>query len=291
MAGYSCNVNGILASRILTNRHDRLVAVLASSFAPCSARLGVIVFMVSAFFPSLQATIVMLTLLAISVVMMAVISFLVRYFTPRGDSSGFMSEVPIYQLPSLKSLMASTADRTWNFLKRIRNVIIYSSVIMWFLSTFPQGPFDQTYMARAGKILEPFGMLMGLNWQLLVALIAGIPAKESALTALGIIYHSSGDNAGLASVLTAKIKPLAAFTFLVVYMTYIPCLATVITIYQEMRSWSTAIFSVYGSIIMSILLGNSRIQRRAPIHLDRGWRQALARMQAAGCTYAGGKIL
>ena len=126
---------------------------------------------------------------------------------------------------------------------------------MWFLSTFPQGPVDQVYIARIGKSLEPFGSLLGLNWQLIVALIAAIPAKESALSALGVIYHSSASSASLAQVLTSQISPLAAFTFLVVYMTYIPCLATVITIYQELRNWSIAVFSVYGSVILSLLLG------------------------------------
>ncbi|MDR3559942.1 MAG: ferrous iron transport protein B [Negativicutes bacterium] len=255
VAGYSCNIDGILASRILTSRYDRMVAVLASTFAPCSARLGVMVFMVSAFFPSLEATVVMLVLLGISVAMMALTAFLVRYFVPQEESSGFMTEVPVYHLPQLKSLLIGTSRRTLGFLHRIRNVIIYSSVLIWFLSTFPQGDFEQSYIAHIGQAIEPFGMLLGLNWQLIVALIMGIPAKESALTALGVIYHATSESGNLGQVMAAHISPLAAFTFLVVYMTYIPCLATVITIYQEMRNWSMAILSVYGSVFLSLLLG------------------------------------
>lgn len=255
VAGYSCNVNGILASRILTSRYDRMVAVLASSYAPCSARLGVMVFMVSAFFPSEHATVVMLGLLAISVAMMATVAFAVRFVVAADDeSTPFMTEVPVYHLPDWKHLLLDTGARTLHFLKRIRNVIILSSVITWFLSTYPSGPVEGTYLARIGLSLEPLGSLFGLNWELIVALIAGIPAKESALTTLGVIYQTTGEG-GLASVLTSHISPLAAFTFLVVYMTYIPCLATVITIYQEMRNWSVAIASVYGSILLSILLG------------------------------------
>jgi ferrous iron transport protein B len=255
VAGYSCNVSGILASRILTSRYDRLVAVLASSYAPCSARLGVMVFMVSAFFPSEHATLVMLGLLAISVAMMATVAFVARLFVKADDeTSPFMSEVPVYHLPDWKHLLLDTGLRTLHFLKRIRNVIILSSIITWYLSSYPAGPFEATYLARIGQALEPVGALFGLDWQLLVALIAGIPAKESALTTLGVIYQSTGEG-GLANVLTSHISPLAAFTFLVVYMTYIPCLATVITIYQEMRNWSVAIASVYGSIFFSILLG------------------------------------
>ncbi|MBP2653193.1 MAG: ferrous iron transporter FeoB [Firmicutes bacterium] len=255
IAGYSCNVNGILASRILTSRYDRMVAMLASSYAPCSARLGVMVFMASAFFPSNEATLVMLCLLAISLGMMAVIAFLTRFFIAPEDSAVFMTEIPVYHLPHWRNLLAATLDRTLHFLKRIRNIIVYSSIIMWLLSSFPVGSFEQTYIARIGQIIEPLGSLLGLNWQLIVALIAGIPAKESALTTLGVIYNAAGSDGGLGQVLTSHITPLAAFTFLIVYMTYIPCLATVITIYQETKNWSVAICSVYGSIFLSILLG------------------------------------
>jgi ferrous iron transport protein B len=255
VAGYSCNVSGILASRILTSRYDRLVAVLASSYAPCSARLGVMVFMVSAFFPSDHATLVMLGLLAISIAMMATVAFVVRFFVKTDDeASPFMSEVPVYHLPDWKHLLLDTGARTLHFLKRIRNVIILSSLITWYLSSYPAGPIESTYLARIGQAIEPVGAFFGLNWQLLVALIAGIPAKESALTTLGVIYQSTGDG-GLANILTSHISPLAAFTFLIVYMTYIPCLATVITIYQELRSWAVAVASVYGGIFFSILLG------------------------------------
>ncbi|MDR3591063.1 MAG: ferrous iron transport protein B [Negativicutes bacterium] len=255
VAGYSCNIDGILASRILTSRYDRMVAVLASTFAPCSARLGVMVFMVSAFFPTFKATLVMLGLLGISVAMMALTAYLVRAFVAPDETSGFMTEVPVYHMPQLKKLLVGTGRRTLNFLHRIQNVIIYSSVIIWFLSTFPQGAFEESYIARIGQALEPFGAIMGLNWQLIVGLIMGIPAKESALTTLGVIYHTTSESGNLGQVLATQISPLAAFTFLVVYMTYIPCLATVITIYQEMHKWSLAVLSVYGSVVLSLLLG------------------------------------
>lgn len=260
VAGYSCNIDGILASRILTSRYDRMVAVLGSTFAPCSARLGVMVFMVSAFFPSFKATLVMLGLLAISVSLMTLTAFLVRFFVPPEETSSFMTEVPVYHLPQPKNLLVGTGRRTMGFLHRIRNVILYSSVIIWFLSTFPAGSFEESYIARIGQTLEPFGAIIGLNWQLIVALIMGIPAKESALTTLGVIYHTTSESGNLGQVLAASISPLTAFTFLVVYMTYIPCLATVITIYQEMRNWSMAVISVYGSVMLSLLLGIAAYQ-------------------------------
>ena len=253
--GCSCNVNGILASRILSSRYDRTVAILVSSYAPCPARLGVMVFLVSAFFNSLGATLVMLSLLGISLSLMIFIAFVVRFFIPREGESSFMMELPPYQAPTWKSLTASTVWMTINFLQRIRNVIILASIIMWALSTFPQGPFEETYIAQAGKWLEPFGNLMGLSWQLIVALLLGIAAKESALSGLGIIYHAANDTGSLAQILASNITPLTAFTFLLVYMIYTPCLTTLVTMYQETRDWRIVAYGALGSFVSAIVLG------------------------------------
>lgn len=253
--GCSCNVNGILASRILSSRYDRTVAILVSSYAPCPARLGVMVFLVSAFFTSTAATLVMLSLLGISLGLMVFVAFVVSLFIPRTGESSFMMELPPYQKPTLQSLTASAAGMTLNFIHRIRNVIIAASIVMWCLSNFPAGPFESTYIARIGQVLEPVGRLMGLNWQLIVALLLGIAAKESVLSSLGIIYHASSDAGNLADILIHNISPLTAFTFLLVYMIYTPCVTTLVTMYQETRDWRIVVYGTVGSLLSALLLG------------------------------------
>jgi ferrous iron transport protein B len=254
--GCSCNVNGILASRILSSRYDRTVAVLVSSYAPCPARLGVMVFLVSAFFVSTSATLVMLALLGISLLLMILVAYIVSLFIPRDGESSFMMELPPYQKPSLQSLTTSAAWMTLNFVHRIRNVIIASSIVMWCLSNFPAGPFEQTYIVRIGHFLEPVGSLMGLNWQLIVALLFGIAAKESVLSSLGIIYHAAQDSGSLVEILIHNISPLTAFTFLLVYMIYTPCVTTLVTMYQEMKDWRIVLYGALGSVVSAVLLGS-----------------------------------
>jgi ferrous iron transport protein B len=254
--GCSCNVNGILASRILSSPYDRTVAILVSSYAPCPARLGVMVFLVSAFFTSSSATLVMLSLLGISLVLMVLVAYIVSWFIPREGESSFMMELPPYQKPTLQSLTASAAWMTLNFVHRIRNVIIASSIVMWCLSNFPAGPFEDAYIVSIGKALEPIGNMMGLNWQLIVALLFGIAAKESVLSSLGIIYHAAQDSGNLAEILIHNFSALTAFTFLLVYMIYTPCVTTLVTMYQETKDWRIVAYGVLGSIVSAILLGS-----------------------------------
>jgi ferrous iron transport protein B len=134
-------------------------------------------------------------------------------------------------------------------------VVVISSVIVWYLSNYPQGPFTSTYIARLGLALEPLGAIMGVNWQLIVALILGFSAKETALGALGILYHASDSSAGLAEVLKSAIDPVSAFTSLLVYMIYTPCLTTIFMMRQETNSWRVAVISVVGNLVFSLLLG------------------------------------
>ena len=253
--GCSCNVNGILASRILSSRYDRTVAILVSSYAPCPARLGVMVFLVSAFFTSTAATFVMLALLGISLGLMVVVAYAVSWFIPRDRESSFMMELPPLQKPSFKSLAIATGWMTLNFVHRIRNVIIAASIVMWCLSKFPAGPFEQSYIARIGQVLEPIGQLMGMDWQLIVALLLGVAAKESALSGLGIIYHAAQDTGSLAEVLLRNISPLTAFTFLLVFMIYTPCVTTLVTMYQETKDWRIVFYGIAGSFLSALVLG------------------------------------
>lgn len=253
--GCSCNVNGILASRILSSPYDRTVAILVSSYAPCPARLGVMVFLVSAFFSSMAATLVMLALLGISIGLMVLVARIVGLFIPREGESSFMMELPPYQKPTLRSMTVSAGWMTLNFVQRIRNVIIAASVVMWCLSNFPAGPFEQSYIVRIGQALEPVGRLMGLNWQLIVSLLFGVAAKESVLSSLGIMYHAAQASGNLAEILIRSISPLTAFTFLLVYMIYTPCVTTLVTMYHETKDLRIVLYGALGSVVSAVLLG------------------------------------
>lgn len=256
LIGYSCNVPSIVSTRDIPRRLDRLLLMLLSTFTPCSARFGVILYITAAFFSPLPATLVMSGLIVLSLLVKGLIAVLVKSRYPREENGEIKLTLPPLHKPSLKVVARSALQRTLDFLNKIKNVIIISSVVVWFLSSFPQGAgFEQSYAAMLGRVLEPLGTLAGLNWQLIVALFLGFFAKETTLSTLGILFHASEGLGNLTSILVSNISPLAGLSFLIMYMFYTPCLATVSTIRRESQSLPFAAFSVVFSLALAYFLG------------------------------------
>lgn len=254
--GYGCNITSIIGARIIPNRTDRLLVMLVSTFTPCSARLGVILYIAAAFFSPAIATLVMSGLIVLSWLVSAMVSFLVKRRFPGSKNDTSVPDLPPYHFPASRRVLSTAVRRTMDFLNRIKTVVIISSVFAWFLSTFPLGKtFDYSYAAMIGKFLEPVGKLAGLNWELIVALIFGFFAKETTLSTLGVLYHASSGLGNLGSVLTAAISPLTGLSFLVIYMLYVPCVATVTTIIKESNSRMFAAVTVIISLSVAFALG------------------------------------
>jgi len=254
--GYSCNVTAIISTRSIPKRIDRLIIMLISSFTPCSARIGVILYIAAAFFAPLTATLVMSGLIVMSWAVSALVSYLIKRKYVDSSDVGSPIELPPYHLPAFTTVLRATVFRTLDFLNRIKNVVIISSVLVWFLSSFPLGTtFEYSIAARIGHLLEPLGRLMGLNWQLIVALIFGFFAKETTLSTLGVLYHASQGLGNLGSIMSQSISPLAGLTFLVVYMFYTPCVATVTAIFKESRSFWFSTLSIMVSLTVAFVLG------------------------------------
>ena len=254
--GYGCNITSIIGARVIPNRTDRLLVMLVSTFTPCSARLGVILYIAAAFFSPAIATLVMSGLIVLSWLVSAAVSFLVKRRFPGSKNVSSVPDLPPYHFPTGLRVLRTAAHRTLDFLNRIKTVVIISSVFAWLLSTFPLGnTFEFSYAAMIGKFLEPVGKLAGLNWELIVALIFGFFAKETTLSTLGILYHASSGLGNLGSVLAANISPLTGLTFLVIYMLYVPCVATVTTIIKESNSRLFGALTVIISLSVAFALG------------------------------------
>lgn len=256
LIGYSCNVPSIVSTRDIPRRLDRLLLMLLSTFTPCSARFGVILYITAAFFTPLAATLVMSSLIVLSLLVKGSIALLVKSRYPRVENEDIKLILPPLHKPSLRAVSLSALKRTLDFLNKIKNVVIISSVIVWFLSSFPRDlGFEQSYVAMLGKVLEPLGTLAGLNWQLIVALFLGFFAKETTLSTLGILFHASEGLGNLSTILVSHISPLAGLSFLIMFMFYTPCLATVSTIRSESQSLPFAAFSVGFSLTLAYFLG------------------------------------
>ena len=255
LLGYGCNVPAIMATRTLENRKDRLIAILINPLIPCGARLGVMTFIVSIFFTGLTATLVMLSLIMISLGLVFLMGVLFRRFVLPGEHPPLLMELPPYQMPGIKDILIHTGERAWIFVKKAGTVIVVVSIVIWYLSNYPGADINSSYAAMLGRTLEPIGSLMGFDWRIMVALIAGFGAKETTITTLGVLYASGGGGAGFIAGITASLTPLIAYTFLLVQMIYVPCLATVAIIKKETGSWKWTGFAVGYTLVLAFILG------------------------------------
>jgi ferrous iron transport protein B len=132
-------------------------------------------------------------------------------------------------------------------------LILAVSVVVWALSTLPGGDIETSYLARIGRLLEPVGQLMGLDWRLTVALLTSFIAKENSIATLGVLFSAS-EGAGLAATLAQTFSTSTALAFLTVQMLFVPCVATVAVIRQE-TSWKWALFDLAFLLGISLTAG------------------------------------
>jgi len=140
-------------------------------------------------------------------------------------------------------------QRTLSFVQKAGTLILVVSAIVWALSYFPQGETDTSYLARFGRFLEPVGTLMGMTWQMNVALLSSFVAKENAIATLGVLYGTGEE--GLSDAMHA-LGPAAGLGFLMVQMLFVPCIATVGAIKQESHSWSWTLLNLLYLLVISL---------------------------------------
>lgn len=140
-------------------------------------------------------------------------------------------------------------------MKEAGGVILVVSMVVWALSTWPNGNIETSYLADAGRLLAPLGALMGLGWQMMVALVTSFIRKENTIATLGVLYGSGAEGSGPTAGLGAALTPAAALAFLAVQMLFIPCVATVATIRQATNSWRWTTLSIALLLVVSFAVG------------------------------------
>jgi ferrous iron transport protein B len=250
--GFGCNVPAVLGARILDSRRDRLLTTLLVPLVPCAGRLAVLVFITGALFGG-YGPLVTLALLALALGVMAASGALLNRLLFQGESPAFIMELPLYHLPNWRTIGLHTWRHVVDFVVRAGTVILVLSVGIWALASLPGGGIEQSYLAGLGRWLEPLGGLMGLDWRLMVALLASVVAKEQALATLAILAASS--EASLAAALPQLLTPAAGLAFLVVQMLFVPCVGTLTAIRQETGSWRWTALSVAYLAAVSFTVG------------------------------------
>jgi ferrous iron transport protein B len=257
VSGFGCNVPGIMATRTLEDPKDRLITMLINPLIPCVPRLGVMSAVVAAFFPGSRGSVVMVSLLLLSMILVMFSALFFRRVVNQTERSAFVMELPLYHIPTFRNVLTPTWQKTYSFLKRAWTFILVASIVVWVLSSYPQGvPMNETWAGKMGGWLAFIGEPLGFDWRIMVAIVFGFTAKETTLSTLGILYGVAADaSQSIAQAMTGAMTPLRAYTFLVVYMLYIPCLASVVTTYKESGSLGWTSFGVAYNLILSFAMG------------------------------------
>jgi len=253
--GFGCNVPAIMSARTIPEEKDRLLTILINPFMSCTARLPVYIMFTSVFFVKNQG-LILLSLYALGIIVAILSAKLFRVTIPslKGKISPLVMELPPYRLPTIKGILIHTWERSREFLKKAGTIIFLGVIVVWLLSFFPQSyeyGSEGTLIGRLGHILSPLLKPAGFGfWQAGVALIFGIIAKEIVVGTFGTLF---GGEENLPNIIPRLFTPLSAFSFMVMSLLYIPCIATIGVIYRETGSIKWTLFSLTYSIIVGYL--------------------------------------
>jgi ferrous iron transport protein B len=262
LSSFACAIPGIMATRVIDNRRDRLTTILVAPLMTCSARIPVYTLIISAFIPATQIWgwvnlqgLVMFGLYAVGIASALGVSFLIKFFMWRDYAPApFMLELPDYKLPRPKSIALGVYTRAKMFLYRAGTTILSMMVLIWFLASFPQPPagaagpaINYSLAAMIGHALEPLLAPLGFNWQIAVALIPGMAAREVAVAALGTVYAIEGGKEAadqIGQVLATQWSLPTALSLLAWYIFAPQCASTLAVIRRETGStkWMVVTF-------------------------------------------------
>ncbi len=245
IVGFGCNVPGIMATRTLENKKDRMIALLINPFMSCGARIPIYLVFIAAFFSS-NGGLVLFALYALGILIALIMGKIFSKTLFKGESSHFIMELPTYRLPSMRSVARDMWDKVWEFLKRAGTIIFAVVTLLWILSIFPLGvePYSsESLLGRIGTLIAPIFAPAGFGtWQASVSLFAGIAAKESVVAVLGMVYAGVSEGDALVTAIQGVFTPLSALSFMIMTLLYTPCAATLATVKKETNSIKMAIF-------------------------------------------------
>lgn len=247
LMGFGCSVPAILAARTLENERDRRMTIMLTPFMSCSAKMPVYGLFITAFFPAYRGLVVF-GIYATGLVVAVLCAMLLKKTVLKGGHAPFVMELPPYRLPTFKTLWRHLYERIKDFAVRAGTILLAASVVIWFLQSFspslqmlPPEQTENSILAAIGKAVAPLFTPLGFGfWQASVALVSGLVAKEAVVGTLSILYTSTG--MGMSAVLQQVFpSPVAALSFLVFVLLYMPCVAAFSAMRREMNSWKWAV--------------------------------------------------
>jgi len=307
MSSYACAVPGIMATRTLQNRKERLITTLIAPLMSCSARLPVYVLLISVFVPetaylggliTLQG-IVMFGMIFLGALIAIPVALLLNQFLPSKTSNSFLIELPDYHWPSIRTVCWYAYDQTKSFVMNAGTMIFCTAVVIWALAYFPgnqsalhkleaqreampedapeaerleteintlsRSLIEESFLGRAGHMIEPVVRPCGWDWRIGTAVIASFPAREVVVATLGTIFSLGSDvdeeNEGLRTTIRESTKPdgtpiftlPVALSIMVFIALCAQCVSTLAIIKKETQSWKWPVFSFSYMTILAYL--------------------------------------
>jgi ferrous iron transport protein B len=255
LSSFACAIPGVMATRTIPSARDRIATIMIAPLMTCSARLPVYTLLIGALIPSrtiwgffnLQG-LVLFALYVAGVVGAMLVAFVLKLTMMRGQDRPLLMELPEYRTPNLRNLALGLWERVRIFLQRVGTIILTLMVVLWFLSSFPAPPpgatgppIEYSIAGMLGRGLEYIFAPIGFNWQISIALVPGMAAREIAVSALGTVYSmsASGDDvAGALTPIIASTWSLATALSLLAWYVFAPqCLSTLAVVKRETNSW------------------------------------------------------
>ncbi|MBV6415912.1 MAG: Fe(2+) transporter FeoB [Steroidobacteraceae bacterium] len=254
LSSFACAIPGIMAARTIPSVRDRIATIMIAPLMTCSARLPVYALLIAAFIPvrrvgpfNLQG-LVLFALYAAGVFAALAVAWVMKRFLTKRTYHPLMLELPDYQWPDLRSLAVGLIERARIFLRRVGGIILSLMIVLWFLASYPAPPpgaagpaIEYSFAGMLGRALHVLFAPIGFNWQIAVALVPGLAAREVAVSALGTVYAMSATDTALESAL----QPVIASTWsvatglsLLAWYIFAPqCLSTLAVVKRETQSW------------------------------------------------------
>jgi ferrous iron transport protein B len=286
LSSFACAIPGVMATRTITHWHDRLVTIMIAPLMTCSARLPVYALLIGAFIPSRTVAgifnlqgLVMFALYAGGIVSAMAVAAVFKLWRGHARPTPLIMALPAYRVPNLRQLVMGLHERAMIFLKRVGGIILALTIILWFLSTFPAppegavGPAIQYSLAgQLGHALQVIFAPIGFNWQISIALVPGLAAREVAVSALSTVYALSAtgpDGATALGAVIAQSWSMATALSLLVWYVFAPqCISTLVTVKRETNSWRYALFMA--GYLFALAYGASWITYQLALLLGAG---------------------
>lgn len=248
LSSFACAIPGIMATRTIEEERDRITTIMVAPLMTCSARLPVYTLLIGVFIPTVMVGpfnlqgLVLFGLYIVGIISAVAVAFILKRTATKGPSQPLIMELPTYKLPVWRDFFLGLLSKAWAFLKRAGTIIFATTVILWFLATFPNpgGNLEDSFAGMIGRVLEPVFAPIGFNLEMVVALVPGMAAREAAVSSLGLIYSLGSvdeTSTALQETLAAAWTLPMALSFIAWYVYAPQCFATLATVKRETNSW------------------------------------------------------